>query len=545
MLAGLGTGGFDRLGAGGVPEAPVPERTVRAELVRFCMLGGPDAPRLHEKGLRLSGAWVTGTLDLEGCRLPGDVGLIDCRFEAAPILRSAEVGTVYLDGSALPGVVADRVHARGSLYLRAAQVEGTILLTGARIDGEFVLDNSALSAPGGLALDAADIVTRGDVSLRGVRCRGGLSLDGGRIGGCIGVTGAEIVRPEAAALSADSVSVRSDVLLVKARVDGRVVFDGAHIDGDVDLDGGRFTAPGAIAVSFSRAEIAGAFFMREGAAVTGALNLNDAEIDTIVDAEATWPARGDLLLNRCRYGGFLGAPTDAERRLDWLGRQDPSRWGEDFWPQPYEQLADVLTKMGHEEDARAVMMFKERLQRRARRERADRPVVRAVLLARDGLLLATVGYGRKPLRALLWLAVFWAVGVALYDVVAARQEIRPNGVVQLRSPEWVLCGVPKDAIRRLPSLDVERVGLAAPGQSQLGCYLQQPEAQSFTKFNPWIFSLDALLPVLETGQRTAWSPDTRFVLGHAGKLFEYLQTLAGWALGVLAVAGFSGIVKSR
>ena len=41
MLAGLGTGGFDRLGNGRVPEAPLPERTVRAELVRFC----PDDAR--------------------------------------------------------------------------------------------------------------------------------------------------------------------------------------------------------------------------------------------------------------------------------------------------------------------------------------------------------------------------------------------------------------------------------------------------------------------------------------------------------------------
>ena len=41
MLAGLGTGGFDRLGDGRVPEAPLPERTVRAELVRFC----PDDAR--------------------------------------------------------------------------------------------------------------------------------------------------------------------------------------------------------------------------------------------------------------------------------------------------------------------------------------------------------------------------------------------------------------------------------------------------------------------------------------------------------------------
>ena len=58
-------------------------------------------------------------------------------------------------------------------------------------------------------------------------------------------------------------------------------------------------------------------------------------------------------------------------------------------------------------------------------------------------------------------------------------------------------------------------------------------------------SVDALLPGLETGQRDYWSPDTRTALGSAGKWFLYFQTLAGWALSLLAVAGFSGIVKSR
>jgi hypothetical protein len=109
----------------------------------------------------------------------------------------------------------------------------------------------------------------------------------------------------------------------------------------------------------------------------------------------------------------------------------------------------------------------------------------------------------------------------------------------------VLCGAPTDTRLRLASIDTRRNGLARSGQSQLDCFLQQPEAASFPKFNAWMFSLDALIPGLETGQRAYWSPDTRQPLGAAGKVYEYFQSVAGWALGLLAVAGFSGIVKSR
>ena len=51
-------------------------------------------------------------------------------------------------------------------------------------------------------------------------------------------------------------------------------------------------------------------------------------------------------------------------------------------------------------------------------------------------------------------------------------------------------------------------------------------------------------PGLEVG-RGYWSPDTRLQRWQFGKWFMYFQTIAGLALGLLAVAGFSGIVKSN
>ena len=95
------------------------------------------------------------------------------------------------------------------------------------------------------------------------------------------------------------------------------------------------------------------------------------------------------------------------------------------------------------------------------------------------------------------------------------------------------------------SLGVERDGLALAGQTQMACYLQQPEANAFPKFNAPMLSAEAIIPGLGVGQKDIWSPDTRTPIGYFGKWFAYFQTLAGLALGLLAVAGFSGIVKSN
>jgi hypothetical protein len=98
--------------------------------------------------------------------------------------------------------------------------------------------------------------------------------------------------------------------------------------------------------------------------------------------------------------------------------------------------------------------------------------------------------------------------------------------------------------RTLVSTRQPTPGLAKPGQTQLACFHQQWEASSYPEFNPWMYSLDALLPVLEMGQKDFWRPDPARSGGGLAISYFYFQSLAGWALSLLAVAGFSGLVKS-
>ncbi len=545
MVEGIGSGMSDRVGSGGLPHEGDEDRRVRAALIRALLLGGPEVPAMHEKGLRLSGAWISGPLDLEGCRVPLDIGLQDCRFEAAPVLRSAVIDTLSFDGSYLPGLAADRLEARGDILLRAATVDGPITLRGARIGGDLVMDGATLSHEGDRALSADRISIRGSALLRGAAVRGGLALSGGRIGGDLDLVGSTVERADAPAVEADSAEVNGDVAFRQSQIRGTVSLVTARIGGDVDFTGSRVINPRTVAVRLNRTTVDGAFFLREGAVIDGALSLNGANLGAITDEPACWPKPGDLLLNRCLYKAFLGAPVDAEYRLDWLSRQDPARWSEDFWPQPYEHLARVMTEMGHEDDAQAVLVEKDRLARRAARLRAPTGLRRGTMALRDAFMGLTIGYGRRPLRALTWLVLLCLVGWALYAVLERESAIRPNVTVVLRSPEWVLCAVPQGETLFLVSLGASRSGLAEPGQTQLACFRAQPETAAFPRYNPLMMSVDALLPGLETGQRDYWSPDTRTALGSAGKWFLYFQTLAGWALSLLAVAGFTGIVKSR
>jgi hypothetical protein len=544
MVDGVGNGVFDRVGAGGLPAAGDADRMVRAELIRALLLGGASMPAMHEKGLRLSGAWVTGTLDLEGCRISRDIGLLDCHFDAIPVLRSAVIDTLSLDGSVLPGLNADRLEARGDLLFRAATIEGLVALKGARLEGDLVFDGANLSNPDEICIAAERIAVRGGALFRGAHLDGELVLSGGRVGGHLDLVGATIERSEAFALEANSVTVGGDVALRHATILGGIDLQTARVGGDLDLSGAKLSAPGTMALNLDRTKVTAAFFLRNGAGIDGTLSLAGAEVGTIIDDPASWPAPGDLVLNRCLYGALQGPALESGPRLDWLSRQSPSRWGEDFWPQPYEQLAKVFREMGHDEEARTVLIEKERLSRRALRTRTRNPVLRGLMLINDTVLGLATGYGRMPLLALVWMFVLWALGAMLYSHLETVGALRPYSAVILRSPEWVLCAVPQGEAQFMVSLGVEREGLALPGQTQMACYLQQPEADAFPKFNAAMLSAEAIIPGLGVGQKDIWSPDTRTPIGYFGKWFAYFQTLAGLALGLLAVAGFSGIVKS-
>ncbi|MDQ2634761.1 MAG: hypothetical protein M3Y43_05370 [Pseudomonadota bacterium] len=543
VVARLLSGVVDTLGDGSCPADPDPSRVVRADFLRFLILGGEDGCRPHEKGIRISGGWITGMLDLEACVISRDIGLSNCRFEAVPVLKAAIINRLFLDGSWLPGLQAERMEARGGVYLRAAHVLGEVRILEARLGANLECDGATIRVATGYALNARAIEAR-SIFTRGSVLTGGIDLSGARLAADFDCTGAEISRPDEVAISAPEIESGGGIILRKAQVDGETRFAASKVEGDFDCTDTILKNPGATALDMSRMEIKGAFFLRGDAEPDGTLILTGASIGTIHDKESCWPKKGDLLLNRCRYGGFIDSPVDANSRLDWLSRQTPGRWGEDFWPQPYEQLASVFREMGHVEDARAVLIVKERLQRRARRSRASNPILRAILFVQDVVLAITVAYGRQPLLAFVWLGLFWALGVAVYSNAESLGALKPNSAVVLRSPEWTLCGVDRSEQRLLSASQQPASGRAEAGQTQLACFREQWEVASYPEFNAWMYSLDTLLPVTELGQKAYWRPDPPKPGGTLAINYFYFQSVIGWALSLLAIAGFSGLVKS-
>lgn len=484
--------------AAGPVELTAADPAIRAEFLRAQVLIGAGG----ECGLTLRGARIAGALDLEGCRAPRWVDLTRCRFDKPLHLRGAALDGLTLDEAEAPGLRLSRVELRGDLRLRGAKIVGETTLRGARIGGDLIALNARLDRAGSVAIEA----------------------DGLRVGGSVFLSGAEIR--------------------------GAARFLDARIARHLACIGCRISRPGSKALRLDGARIGGVFFLRRGARIEGALDLTAARIGALSDDPDCWPAPGDLLLNRCDYGGLTGGPVDAASRLDWLARMDPAARGRGFQPQPYCHLARTLRRMGHECDARTVLIEKERrarahararlsgalreaiARRRAapnaeRRLAAGAPIPRlrltlALARLRDAALDLVVGHGHAPARALIWALPFWLIGAGVFHYAWTQDAMKPRDPRLLGAPAWVLC---QDA------------------PSRLSCYLSSPEGASYPRFQPLLYALDALAPVVDLRQEEFWLPADERPVGRAARAWGWAHTLAGWALTLLAAAGISGVVK--
>jgi hypothetical protein len=277
--------------------------------------------------------------------------------------------------------------------------------------------------------------------------------------------------------------------------------------------------------------------------VEGSIDLQAAHAFEFVDDRQSWPvaevaAAGDKLpchihLDGFTYDRFAGVTkTDWQTRADWLMRQRPSHLGKEFRPQPFEQLIKVLREMGHDGDARRIAMIKECLLHKRKGFR-KRPFAWSVSL----LWGLSCGYGYRPHRLIVALLALWLGCGFLYQAGAAHGGFAPkDGQVWTSAIYNDACG----------KNWTDCAELKPGGGGKVG---------EIIAFNPFTYSADMLLPAIDLGQRSAWTPMWREIevaLPGERKVTLPAGTLrvATWIENILGVAGviligaiLSGIVK--
>jgi len=446
--------------------------------------------------VRLVGAQIGNVLSCTGSRITSSSGL------ALSLDRLNATGHVFLD---------ERFTASGEVRLIGAHVKGQLICSG----GQFTNSHGpALSGDG--ATIGEDVFCD-----NGFRARGGVGLLGAHIGGQLNCSGGRFSNPRGHAIDADGLTVDQDMYCDMGFIaTGAVQLVGAHIGGQFNCSGGRFINSRGSAIEAAgltvlqemfcdqgfvahgelglvRAHITqldcggGQFVNPKGSALdleaieadellirplklSGVLDLTDARVHLYKDDFKTWPET--LRLKGFTYDSIESPDSvNVTDRLVWVTRNDSG-----YVPQIYDQLAAAYRRAGLDADAQRVAIAKQR------RRRAKLNLPGKVW---NVVLEWVVGYGYRTWQAGIWLVGLLVIGTVVFGA------LYPAHLSPLhKAPE-------------------------------------QPE------FQPILYTLDLLLPVINLHQRDAWT---------AHDISQWLVlafSLAGWILTTAIVVSLSGILK--
>ncbi|SFR35887.1 hypothetical protein [Litoreibacter janthinus] len=492
------------VGDGEAPISADPDRTIRGELVRHLLLRFDG---LHDKGIRLRGAWISGILDLQGCDCERDISLSHCHLSHPINLVNARLRGLHLSACLINGLSADNASFSGSVYIRAGtKITGEISMSGARISGDLQICDATIEADRQDAIFAPSLRVEGSVFLGNypyaettthLHATGLLFFSSARVEHDFFVTNTSVSLPPDGAVVAQ-------------------VFDSTE-------EHGR-----DMALSFARARINGILYLADNQITNGIVNLAGAEVARFRDEPAGPGATYPIRLDGFRYTDFSRhAETNIKARLDWLARKPADT---PFTSQPYEQLAGVLQALGHRNDARTVLMRKERLLRAENRQlmqaRGASPILRALSRLADDFLRWTIGYGYRPGRAaVVAIVLILSLGFFFQSTWNAG-DMAPNAAPILVSKDWI------DATRS--HADNPSVFWSAPGQG----------GQDWETFNAFAYAADLVIPLISLGQENAWAPSTsRSPLGKVAWWVRWFAKSIGWIVTALGAAAITGVIR--
>jgi hypothetical protein len=477
-------------------------------------------------GLLLDGARMQGpagrSLDGERLKVAGDVNM-NQGFVSEGELRlfNAQIGgtlnLVEAQVSAPGGqaLSADNIHTDGSIYAHRADITGQVLLRHATLNGGLFLEGAHLSNPDGPALLGARLDAEEGLFLDRLRCKGEIRLNNARIGRNLILSAAELNNDGGEAITARGTIVQGSVNAKHLKTRGTVSLTDAHVNGPIHFEHARLENSGGTALDASGIQASASIDISDGFTANGAVNLINARITSYLslegavllcpDGEALQAWRADMpeLVLRPRH--VEGTVNLQHAKINIL-RDDMNNWPGKLQldgltynilePQlparerlawlaldpgghlasPYEQLAAVYRTHGRDADARTVQLAK---------QRRGRSALAWYMRFWGHLQDITVGYGYRPTRAALWLVTLLAIGTAVFSVHPPAPF--PNA--------------------------------------------------SVPPFNPFIYTLNLILPIIDFGQEHAFDPRG------FEQWLSYALILAGWTLATTAATGVIRLLR--
>nr|WP_152332326.1 hypothetical protein [Micromonospora purpureochromogenes] len=448
--------------------------------------------------LTLDGTLIGANLSIGGSEVKGSILLVAATIQGALSLRDTQISP-----HVLWAVDARRSEIRGGVIAaKGFKASGSVSFANAKINVVLNLAEAAIASPRHHALIAAGLMLDGDLIADRAKIEGLLDVTAASVTGNVRLADAELIGVpleessggrevdqlrrgdwRGVSLRATASIIHGDVDLRGARLRQSLVLESASVQRSVLLDGSTLEVQESMAVRADGMKAA-MLSLRLKDAPTSGISLAAAGVGTLRDDKNSWPANAPVALEGFTYG-LLDTTLTVADRLKLLEHATPT-----YSPHPYEQLASNLTASGQDDDANIVRLASIR-----RSHASSRALIRVWGRLQDFV----VGYGFLPMRALaIFLALF--VGASIWFTFTPY------------------------------SCD-------APGSSNLP--LCPIKASEHPTWDPWLYTLDLLIPLVDLGHGNAWDPTG------ISKAVMYVLVVGGWVLTTTIVAAAGRSLRGK
>lgn len=415
----------------------------------------------------------------------------EVRFIGASIGGSFSVGGGKLRNKGQIALDASLSTFGGKIeFKKDTELVGRCSFNGSKIGDQFYAPYCKFLCDGQVALLAENMVTAADMVLEGSVIDGGASLRNADIGGDLRLQEVTIdSQSEVMGINASGLSVKGSVFLHGFVSRAAIYFTVSYIRKDFVCmasqleNGGKSQNNDPVAFDAQGMKVEGTLFWQSmKISAKGLLDFSTATVGQLVDDISSWPAGHQLVLDNFAFHSFGEPSMSVHERRQWLCRQ------KSFNVQPYDQVAMALRRASRIGDARRISRAKQNdLRKYGKMGRWEKVT--------NWFLDFTIGQGYQVWRVVLL------------------------------------------------SLAVVIAGSFIFNEAHLSHHMLLLKNEAHPAFQPFVYSIDVFLPIVNLHQKDYWLPDTAHPGSYFYMIWLWVQICLGWILTTLAVAGLTGIVK--
>lgn len=262
------------------PEEASDDNKVRAEFIRFLLLGADDDIEIHENGVRLSKAYVTGILDLRYATVDYIFSLGASRLERITVFSNVQFKqAVSLAGSRLKGLKARGMSVRGDFKATKIQSSHPVDLNGISVRGGVDFSGAVLQSSSTHSLTAIDAKIQGGLFFAdGFTAEGLVRVVGAEVGGQFNCRGGAFLNDEKS-LDAGNIKVGRGVFLIGGfKSCAEVSFIAATVKAQFCVQNATLSCKKGVTLTADRIRVNGNLYMDKGFVSEGCVSLNGGEI---------------------------------------------------------------------------------------------------------------------------------------------------------------------------------------------------------------------------------------------------------------------------